>query len=113
MRTFARTLGMALAAVTLARVTPPATAADIEETRITDDAPDVAANHDAGPGARVEKSLERAGEATNRGIEHGAEPVGRGLERAMKATGRGIRKAIEKTGEGLRRAGEALSGEGE
>jgi len=64
----------------------------------------------AGPGGRVEDSLEQAGEATHRGLEHGAEPVGAGLERAMRATGRGLRAAIDGTGEFLRRAGNALTG---
>jgi hypothetical protein len=63
-----------------------------------------------GPGARVEDSLERAGEGTHRALEHGAEPVGGGLERAMRATGRGLRAAIDGTGEFLRRAGNALTG---
>jgi len=63
-----------------------------------------------GPGARVEDSLERAGEGTHRALEHGAEPVGSGLERAMQATGRGLRAAIDGTGEFLRRAGNALTG---
>jgi len=63
-----------------------------------------------GPGARVEDSLERAGEGTHRALEHGAEPVGNGLERAMRATGRGLRAAIDGTGEFFRRAGDALTG---
>jgi hypothetical protein len=75
--------------------------------------PDTMATRDGGPGARVEDSLDRAGEATHRGVEHGAEPVGRGLENAMDATARGLRNAIEKTGDALRRAGDALGGQSE
>jgi len=72
----------------------------IEESDLPEQ-PDTMTTRDDGPGARVEASLDRAGEATHRGVEHGAEPVGGGLERAMKATGRGLRKAIEKTGDAL------------
>ena len=117
MRTFTLTIGVALAALTLANAAPqPATPAEIEETPLTDEPRGESAgvaSGGEGPGTHVEKSLDRAGEATRRGLQRGAEPVGRGLERAMKATGRGVRKAIEKTGEGMRRAGEALSGERE
>jgi len=81
----------------------------IEESDLPEQ-PDTMTTVDDGPGARVEDSLDRAGEATHRGVEHGAEPVGGGLERAMKATGRGLRKAIEKTGDALRHAGDALGG---
>ena len=86
-------------------------ATKIEESDLPE-RPDAMANSDDGPGARVEDSLDRAGEATHRGVEHGAEPVGRGLENAMDATGRGLRNAIEKTGDALRRAGDALGGRG-
>jgi len=84
----------------------------IEESDLPEQ-PDTMTSRDDGRGARVEDSLDCAGEATHRGVEHGAEPVGSGLENAMAATGRGFRKAIAKTGDALRRAGDVLGGQSE
>jgi hypothetical protein len=68
-------------------------------------------NSHGGAAGRVERDMDRGGDATRRGLEKAGDSTGRALDKAMDKTGEGVGKAIDKTGEGLEKAGEKLRGE--